>query len=248
MKTIALIGKKLSHSFSKSYFEKKFELLQMSDYRYELLELSDLSSLQDILLERTDLIGLNVTIPYKEAVLSLLDEVDESAKEIGAVNTIRVKRHESGLYLKGYNTDAYGFRFSIKPFLNTHHQKALIFGDGGAAKAVAAVFRDLGIDYLFVVRNKKNEQSVLYSDINAFAINHYKLLVNCTPVGMYPQVDELLPIPFEHIGAEHLCVDLIYNPAETHFLKQAKEKGAIALNGLSMLHLQADKAFEIFMS
>jgi shikimate dehydrogenase len=247
MKSIALLGKKLSHSFSQTYFENKFKVNGISDYRYELLELDSISNLRSIVESREDLVGFNVTIPYKIEIIHYLDELDDTAKKIGAVNTVKVQRHGSSVRLIGHNTDAHGFRFSIKPFLNVHHQKALIFGDGGAAKAVAYVFDDLGIDYLWVSRNKKNSKSVLYADVNEYALGMYKLLVNCTPVGMYPNVEECLPIPLQAITADHLCVDLIYNPTETIFLQEAKEKGAIALNGLSMLHLQADKAYEIFM-
>jgi shikimate dehydrogenase len=247
MKSIALLGKKLSHSFSPAYFKNKFKQNGLDDYQYELLELESLTDLRHLVNKREDLIGFNVTIPYKVEVLNYLDELDDSAKKIGAVNTVKIHREKEGVRMIGYNTDAHGFRFSIKPFLNVHHQKALILGDGGAAQAVAYVFDDLGIDYLFVSRNKKKSNSVMYSDLNEFAIRSYKLIVNCTPVGMFPNIDETLAIPHEAITADHLCVDLIYNPEETNFLRHAKEKGAIALNGLSMLHLQADKAFEIFM-
>jgi shikimate dehydrogenase len=247
MRTIALIGEKLSHSFSKGYFTQKFKEQGIGNYEYINIELSNLDGFKEFIIKNENIIGFNVTIPYKESVISILDELDETARIVGAVNTVKVKRTENKVVLKGYNTDAYGFQFSIKPFLNMSHQKALILGTGGASKAVASVFKKLGIEYVFASRTIKNNNTLSYSDINEFAINHFKLIVNCTPLGMYPNTSAKLPIPTQAITNEHLCVDLIYNPEETEFLKVAKEKGAIALNGLSMLHLQADKAWEIFI-
>jgi len=246
-KTFGLIGKKLGHSFSQTYFNNKFLALGYDDFSYKNFEINSSDELRMIVENDESIVGLNVTIPYKQDVLKHLDIIDETALEIGAVNTIKVIRSQGNISLQGFNTDAHGFQFSIKPFLNFHHQKALIFGTGGASKAVAYVFKKLGIDFLFVSRRSQNSNTILYNQLNEFAISNYKLIVNCTPIGMFPNVTEKLDLPYSAITSEHLCMDLIYNPTETEFLRQSKLNGAAILNGLSMLHLQADKAFEIFM-
>ena len=202
-----------------------------------------------------DLRGLNVTIPYKESVIPFLDELDETAKEIGAVNCIRIlddAAQPSEKRLIGYNTDAFGFRQSIKPFLETQHERALILGTGGASKAVHYVLKTIGIDCYFVTRTKiisnqlitKNEFS--YEELNEYVMSAFKLIVNTTPVGMYPNVDEAPAIPYEFLTPSHLLYDLVYNPAETEFLKRGKKMGASTLNGLSMLHQQAEEAWRIW--
>jgi shikimate dehydrogenase len=246
MKTFGLVGKSLSHSFSKDYFTEKFRSQNLINYSYKNFEIDNVSELNKIILEDEFLSGLNVTIPFKKDVISILDELDEVAAKIGAVNTIKISRHKDKLFLKGFNTDVYGFQFSIKPFLTLHHQKALILGTGGASKAVAFVLKNLGIDYLFVSRTNKNFNTILYEELNDYAIMQHKLIINCTPVGMFPKVNETVNIPYNSVGKDHLCVDLIYNPIKTKFLEEAEIKGAIILNGLSMLQLQADKSFEIF--
>ena len=247
MHTFGLVGKHLSHSFSKNYFTDKFLKLGMNDYKYVNFEINSIDEILSIINQDESIIGFNVTIPYKKEIVNLLSYIDEDAKRIGAVNTVKVLRYNNKMELYGYNTDAHGFQFSIKPFLTLHHQKALIFGTGGAAIAVEYVLRNLGIDTLFVSRTTVNSNCVLYSDINGYAISQYKLIVNCTPIGMYPNLNEFLQIPYSAITKEHLCVDLIYNPAKTKFLENSEINGATILNGLSMLHLQADKAFDIIV-
>jgi shikimate dehydrogenase len=248
MYTIGLVGKHLSHSFSQKYFTEKFQKLGMNDYKYVNFEINSVDEILEIIKQDDSIIGFNVTIPYKKEILNVLSFIDDDAKKIGAVNTVKVIRHTNKIELHGYNTDAYGFQFSVKPFLTLHHQKALILGTGGAAHAIDYVLKKLGIDTLFVSRNTKNENCVLYADINEYAINQFKLILNCTPIGMFPNSEVLIDIPYSALTSEHLCVDLIYNPAKTKFLENAEDRNATILNGLSMLHLQADKAFEIFTS
>jgi shikimate dehydrogenase len=187
-----------------------------------------------------------VTIPYKETVIDYLNELDPVAEKVGAVNCIKI----SGTSLKGYNTDVYGFQQSIKPFLESQHSRALILGSGGASKAVAYVLRELGIEFYFVVRNQlpEMENCFSYLQLNEYIIDAFKLIINTTPVGMYPEINQAPSIPYQFITSSHLLYDLVYNPEETLFLKNGKTRGAVTLNGLSMLHLQAEKSWEIWNS
>ena len=243
MKEFGLIGRSLTHSFSKNYFEKKFAVQGLLDCSYNNFELDTIDALRSLISSHPNLNGLNVTIPYKESVLSYLDELSADAKEIGAVNCIELKNKK----LIGHNTDVYGFAQSIKPFLDTNHQKALILGSGGAAKAVSHALKKIGVDVYFVSSSpKKTPNTFLYSEINQMMLQACKLVVNCTPLGMFPNTNNCPALPYAFFTPEHLAVDLIYNPEETLFLKQAKEQGAITLNGLSMLRLQAEKSWEIW--
>ncbi|NJK98316.1 MAG: shikimate dehydrogenase, partial [Bacteroidales bacterium] len=174
-----------------------------------------------------------------------LDEMDEAAKNIGAVNTIKIFR-ENGFRLKGYNTDAYGFHHSLLPFLKEEHHSALILGTGGASKAVAYVFKELGIDCLFVSRTPKNKEHIRYEDLTRSIIQHYLIIVNTSPLGMYPNTSAFPEIPYEYIEKNHILYDLVYNPEVTQFLEKGRGNGATVLNGLKMLHLQAEKAWEIW--
>lgn len=244
MRTFGLIGYPLSHSFSKRYFSEKFEQEGISGHQYELFPLEHIDLLETILNDK-DLKGLNVTIPYKVAVLPFLDELDSAAAYIGAVNCIAVNQQGGKPFLKGYNTDAYGFEASLTPLLKTHHQKALIFGNGGAAKAVKYVLEQLGISYLSVVRNTDGEH-MLYEQVDEMLLQDYTLLINTTPLGMSPNVEDCPPIPYEYISDQHLAYDLVYNPLETKFLTKCKERGAMVKNGLEMLHLQAERSWEIW--
>jgi len=244
--TLGLIGKSLSHSFSKSYFEKKFLSEKTDSYSYLNFDLENLESLVKIISEN-NIDGLNVTKPYKESVIPFLNELDEIAKAIGAVNCIKVSIVDNKPFLVGYNTDYYGFGQSIKPFLEPIHQKALILGTGGASKAIAYALKNIGVDVFFVTSSeKKNENSFHYTELNEYILNAFKLVVNCTPLGMFPHTEDCPDIPYQFLTAQHLVYDLIYNPEETLFLKKAKEKNAVTINGLSMLKLQADKAWEIW--
>ncbi|MBW7867213.1 MAG: shikimate dehydrogenase [Brumimicrobium sp.] len=237
-----LIGKTLGHSFSKSFFNEKFDSSKITAI-YENIELEDEEALKkwmnDHLFEYK---GLNVTIPYKETVLPLLDELSDEVKAVGAVNTILINNGKT----IGYNTDVYGFRQAIKPFFRNVHERALILGTGGASKAVAYVLKNLGVSVSYLSRNPKNDNEFHYNQANEVMVNAFKMIVNCTPVGMFPDVEQTPDFPIDLVGEDHLVIDLIYNPQETIFLKQAREHGADILNGLSMLQHQAIKAWEIW--
>ena len=245
MKTYGLIGFPLSHSFSKKYFTEKFTNEKIANHQYELFPMEDIKSLADLLSENQSLRGLNVTIPHKVSVLPFLNEIEEAAEKIGAVNCICIKRFEGETYLKGFNTDAYGFQKSLEPLLTDHHRKALIFGDGGAAKAVKYVLEKLGIEYKVVVR-KAAKGTILYSEITAEILKSHKLLINTTPLGMSPNTDSFPDIDYTQLGADHLAYDLVYNPLETAFLAKAAAQGAQIKNGLEMLYKQAEKAWAIW--
>jgi shikimate dehydrogenase len=242
-----VVGKKLSHSFSPTYFATKFKQENIHNCRYQAYEVDSPEAIIELFKQHPALKGVNVTIPYKESIIYLLDELDTEAKTIGAVNTI--KREANGK-LKGYNTDIYGFSMSIKPFFASHHDRALIFGSGGASKAINYVLQNLGVSTMFVVRDRglvSNLPNVVqYDELGAEGIANFKLLVNATPIGMYPNVDVQLPIPYEGITADHLLYDVIYNPTHTSFLKQGEKFGAKTINGLNMLKLQAEKSWEIW--
>ncbi|MGB0862835.1 MAG: shikimate dehydrogenase family protein [Saprospiraceae bacterium] len=241
MKMLGLIGYPLSHSFSKKYFTEKFEKKGIEDYKYELFPLKNIEELTNLLVEHPSFRGLNVTIPYKEAVLPFLKKVSEEAAAIGAVNTIKI---ENGV-LTGYNTDVYGFEKSIFPFLKPHHKKALIFGTGGASKAVRFTLSKLGIEYKFVSRNPDNSQ-LSYQAIDEAILSEYQVIVNTTPLGMSPKVDSCPDIPYHFLNKKHLLYDLVYNPSETLFLKKGRKAGASIKNGMEMLVLQAEKSWEIY--
>lgn len=249
MRLFGLIGYPLSHSFSKKYFTEKF-VKEKIEASYELFPLKEISEIKELLKNNPGLRGLNVTIPYKETVIPYLTELDETAKAVGAVNCIRIEIPNPKspiLNLKGYNTDVFGFRQSIKPFLESRHEKALILGTGGGSKAVANVLKEIGIECFFVSRNKSDKTNYLiYDEVNEHVINACKLIVNTTPLGMFPDENTYPNIPYEYISSQHFLYDLVYNPVETEFLKRGKVKGALTMNGLSMLHLQAEKAWEIW--
>jgi shikimate dehydrogenase len=245
-----LIGYPLSHSFSKKYFSQKFENEGVTDCRYDLFPLKKIEELPELVKVQPDLIGLNVTIPYKEAVFNYLDEIEEEAVEIGAVNTIKI---ENGI-LRGYNTDVFGFEQSLRNFLKlptTKVQKpslkALLLGTGGASKAVAYVLRKLGIDFQ-VVSRQSGKADLTYKELDEHLLKDYLLIVNTTPLGMSPNVEKCPAIPYEFLTDLHFLYDLVYNPEKTLFLKKGAEKGSRTCNGLEMLYLQAEKAWEIWNS
>lgn len=243
LKIFGLIGKSLGHSFSKSYFEKKFREERLSGYAYHNFEITSVEQLKEIVAHTPQLRGLNVTIPYKETVTPLLDTLSEEARQIGAVNCIKIENGK----LAGYNTDAYGFAQSIKPFLDVNHQRALILGTGGASKAVSYALKKVGVEVYFASSSgKKTANTLLYPEINAMVMQSFKLIVNTTPLGMAPREQECPTLPYHLFTPEHLAYDLIYNPEETLFLKQARAQGAVTMNGLSMLKLQAEKSWEIW--
>lgn len=239
-----LIGKKLGHSFSKDYFNKKFSESGTLE-QYELFELDSIHGLNSLLTNNLDLVGLNVTIPFKIEVIPLLHHLSDEARIIGAVNTIQIDR-KNQLTLTGYNTDAFGFERSIKPFLDMHHQRAIVLGNGGASRAVQFVLKKLGIDFMVVSRHPDSPQQLTWSQLSHEILSQVFFIINTTPVGMYPAISDELNIPYASIGSKHFVVDLIYNPLETVLLKKAAEQGAIVMNGLNMLYLQAEKAYEIW--
>ena len=246
MRTYALIGKTLTHSFSKAFFDEKFLNENITDSRYFLAPLPSIDDLIPFIKSNPELKGLNVTIPFKEAVLSMLDELDVVAVEVGAVNTIVIKHCGESLWLKGYNTDVFGFKNGCKGL--QHAERALVLGSGGAAKAARYVLQQNGIDHLTVSRNPKNDNEIAYRDVDAALLNSHKLIINSTPLGMFPDVEACPPIPYHLLSSQHFLFDMIYNPTETEFLKRGKAAGATTQNGLLMLTLQAEKSWEIWNS
>lgn len=242
MKRYGLLGKNIGYSFSKNHFTEKF-IKEDLHCTYENFDIGRIDEIKKIV-QLPNLKGLNVTIPYKEEVISYLDDLDPIAKEIGAINVIKIDKN---LKLKGYNSDCYGFSESLKPLLNTSIKKALILGTGGASKAIAYTLRQLDIAYVFVSRNPEPNQ-LSYSDLDEDFIRAHKLIINCTPIGTHPNVENYPDIPYEYLTENHVLYDLIYNPSETTFMKKGKSNGAIVSNGLQMLILQAEKAWEIWNS
>ena len=247
MRRFGLIGFPLSHSFSKKFFTEKFDKAQISDCVYELFPIEHIGMLPEIITQHNDLEGINVTIPHKLAVIGLLNELDEAAAQIGAVNCISISSKNDISSLKGYNTDAYGFEASLTPLLKLHHTKALVFGDGGAAKAVKYVLNKLNIPFK-VVSRKTSVDSISYQEVTSLLLTEYTLLINTTPLGMSPQTDTYPELPYDALGDKHLAYDLVYNPEETAFLTKAKKMGAVVKNGLEMLHLQAERSWQIWNS
>jgi len=241
MKVFGLIGYPLSHSFSKGFFAEKFQKEGINDCIYENFSLEDISQFPALLEQQPDLRGLNVTIPYKEAVLPWLDELSPAAEQIKAVNCIQF--HE-GIRI-GFNTDVMGFKRSLQPLLKPHHTNALVLGTGGAAKAVMFVLQELNIPYT-VVSRRAHDGVITYNMLDKDIMTAHTIIINTSPLGMYPQVDAAPPIPYELITKHHLLYDLIYNPAETLFLKQGAAKGAAIKNGHEMLVLQAEASWDIW--
>ena len=239
-----LIGFPFGHSFSQDYFNQKFEAENI-DARYINFEIPEISDLKNVLARNHNLNGLNVTIPYKQLVIPLLDEMDPEAAEIGAVNVIKFVRRNGRTILKGYNSDIIGFRDSIAPMLTEHHSHALVLGTGGASRAVSYALRSLGITPQLVSR-RPAPGVITYADINPDIIDSHKIIVNTTPLGMYPHVDECPDIPYNLLTTRHLCYDLLYNPDVTLFMKKSADAGAEVKNGLEMLLLQAFAAWHIW--
>jgi len=241
MKTFGLIGRNISYSFSKAYFSQKFKAENI-EAEYLNFDLQSIDQIHNILKETPQLSGLNVTIPYKEEIIPFLSKLDSVAKEILAVNTIKIETDGS---LTGYNTDYFGFQESLKPHLQAYHKKALILGTGGASKAIAYALRNLKISYTFVSRNPEKDQ-LSYTQLSKEVINENHLIINCTPLGTYPNIENFPPIPVEFLSPKHLIYDLIYNPEITQLMKLALNANAKVINGKKMLQLQAEKAWEIW--
>ena len=259
IKHYGLIGYPLSHSFSKKYFTEKFEKEKITDVKYDLYPIEHISELPALLKDHPDLLGLNVTIPYKVDILKYLDWIEPNAKSAGAVNCIRVVAEsavcaafsgEIGITghdfaLEGFNTDIYGFETSLKPLLEDRHDRALVLGDGGAAKAVKCVLESLGISFKVVTRRASGD-NLLFKDLKPHHITQNPIIINTTPIGTAPNIDECPPIPYEAITDKNLLYDLVYNPEKTLFLQKGEERGATIKNGYEMLILQAEKSWEIW--
>jgi len=241
MKTYGLIGFPLSHSFSQKYFKEKFQREKILNREFKNFSLESIDEFPSLIKQNPNLAGLSVTIPYKQSVIRFLEGIDATAKKIGAVNCVRVSDR------KGFNTDIIGFMQSIQPLLKPYHHKALILGSGGASKAIQYVLKKMKIDYYLVSRIKnKDSKNKTYSDLNQEIIAAHSIIINATPLGMFPDINNYPRIPYEFLTPKHLLYDLNYNPQETLFLKKGKEKGAQIKNGLEMLHVQAEKAWEIW--
>ena len=243
MKNFGLLGKNIDYSFSRGYFKNKFETNKL-DCTYNNFDLKTIEEFETLKTSKTPLSGLNVTIPYKQVVIPYLDAIDSEAQEIGAVNTIKIEHGK----LTGYNTDHFGFENSLKPHLKPHHKRALILGTGGASKAVAFAFKKMNIHFEYVSRTPSSNVKYSYESLAIEGIKDYQIIINCTPLGTFPDIDKCPEIPYEQITSDHLLFDLIYNPEVTLFLKHGKVKNATTLNGLEMLRLQAEKSWEIWNS
>ena len=245
MDKYGLIGYPLGHSFSKQFFTEKFAR-EGIDATYDNYEIADARQLLDIVRKEERLRGLNCTIPHKQAILPLLDKVSEEAREIGAVNVIRIRRNEAKEpILEGFNSDVIGFRESIKPLLTQKHHNALVLGTGGASRAICFALTKLGLQWTYVSRSRKPGM-LCYEDITPEVMRYHEVVVNCSPVGMYPHVDEVPLLPYEAMDERHLLYDLVYNPEVTEFMRRGAEQGATVKNGLEMLHLQAIASWEIW--
>lgn len=246
MKVYGLLGFPLTHSFSKKYFTQKFEELGISNsHRYDLISIENPEEIKDFIVNNPEICGLNVTIPHKMNVIKLLDALDPAAERIGAVNVIKIENRK----LTGYNSDYFGFKISLESFLslnntNSNTYKAMVLGIGGAARAILVALEDLNIPYIKVSRTKSDD-SISYSEM-AEHMADYQLIINCSPVGTFPKVDEAPEVPYDLLNESHFLYDLVYNPELTMFMKKGLEKGAKVINGYEMLKLQAEKAWEIW--
>lgn len=240
MKNLGIIGYPLTHSFSGKYFKTKFKEEKIDGYFYGTYEIDNIDKVSDVITENS-LIGFNVTIPYKQQIIPYLNEIDETAKIIGAVNCVKVVNGK----LTGYNTDIYGFEISLLDLINDYRPKALVLGTGGASKAVCYVLNKLNIDYKLVSRNQI-KGGYCYEDLNETIINERQLIINTTPLGTYPNCDSCPDLPYNHITNSHYIYDLVYNPSDTLFIRKARYKGAKVISGYKMLKLQAEKGWDIF--
>lgn len=233
-----LLGKNISYSFSKQYFANKFKAENISNAAYINFDIPTINDVKNVFTKR-DLVGLNITIPYKEQIIPFLDDLSPSAREVGAVNTVVFQEGKK----IGHNTDVIGFRDSLKPLLKNHHKKALVLGAGGASKAISYALNQLDIDQTIVSR-KVDDSHISYSQIDEDVINTHTIIINCTPLGTYPEIHQKPILPYQYITQNHILYDLIYNPKETAFLRLGKEQGATVKNGLEMLEIQAEESWK----
>ena len=243
MNKLGLLGKDISYSFSRTYFKKKFENENIKNTSYENFDIDNIDLFPSIIKNTKGLKGLNVTIPYKEQVIPFLDKVNKKAKAIGAVNTIRITKTGK---LVGYNTDCYGFKKTLKPFIKSHHKKALILGTGGASKAIAYTLDEMGITYQYVSRKLSDGVGFSYKTLTEDDISDNQIIINATPLGTFPNIEDCPNIPYHAINEKHILFDLIYNPEETKFLKLGNKNRATTINGFLMLEFQAEKAWSIW--
>ncbi|MCT2407168.1 shikimate dehydrogenase [Chryseobacterium antibioticum] len=236
-KKLGLIGKNISYSFSKKFFEDKFQKLMLKDFTYDIFDLNEMNEVENLLTD-PDLLGFNVTIPYKEKIIDYLDGLSDEAEKIGAVNCVLIKDGKK----TGYNTDAFGFEKTLLLHKKIYHDKALILGNGGAAKAVKYIMDKHEIPSITISRNSE----INFKNLDTDTVRDHKIIIQCTPVGTFPNVEDCLEFPFDGITSEHLIIDLIYNPNYTQFIIKASEKGAKTVNGYYMLEQQAEKAWEIW--
>jgi len=246
MRKFGLIGYPLGHSFSKGFFTEKFKKENLTGCVYDNYPIERIDLLHSIIVNNQELIGLNVTIPYKEQVIPFLDKIDKKVSEIGAVNTIKIHRKDYDFQIEGFNTDYYGFEQSLKKELKKYHKKALILGTGGSSKAVRFVLESLGIEYMYVSRNKTGDNTITYKQVTTETISEYQIIINTSPLGMYPNISSCPDIPYKALSEKHILYDLVYNPEKTLFLQKGEQKKATLINGLSMLYLQAEKSWEIW--
>ncbi len=240
--TYGLLGKNISYSFSKKYFTDKFKKLNKRNCEYLNFDLTNIADFKSIFECNKNIKGLNVTIPYKQTIIPYLDDISAEARQIGAVNTIKIKNNK----LIGFNTDIYGFEKSLKTVFNPVNKNTLILGWGGAAKSIKYVLDNLGCKVKIVTRKPLNNNMLSYNELTEKLLKKVKLIVNCTPLGTYPKVDEFPKIPYQYLNANHILFDLIYNPQKTKFLEKGLKKGAVVKNGLEMLKFQAEKSWEIW--
>ena len=242
MRLFGLIGYPLTQSFSKIFFDEKIEKERLTDCRFENFQLNSIDEFPGLLNNNPDLKGLAVTIPYKQQVMQFLDDTDGIPGGLKACNCVRIDDGK----LSGFNTDHIGFEKSLVPLLNSDHQKALVLGSGGAAEAVIFVLKNLGIEYNIVSRHLHDDSTLTYADLSSDVIHENTIIINTTPLGMYPNIDEFPNIPYEYLTPQHLLYDLIYNPEKTQFLKMGEERGATIKNGYEMLVLQAEENWAIW--
>ncbi|WP_110493512.1 shikimate dehydrogenase family protein [Candidatus Karelsulcia muelleri] len=242
IKIYGLVGKNIFYSFSKKFFEKKFKKEKIKNTIYSLYDIKNISFLKKILNNNSNLLGFNVTIPYKEKIMNKIHYINKKLLKIGSINTVKIINDKT----IGYNTDIYGFEKSFKKNLKFFHKKALILGTGGVSKSIMYVLTKLGIKYLFVSRKKKEKNCISYSEISKELIYNYNIIINCTPVGTFPNINECPNIPYKFLSKNHYLYDLVYNPKETLFLKKGKKKGCVVQNGIKMLFLQANLSWKIW--
>jgi len=247
MRKFGLIGYPLGHSFSKKYFTEKFLKEHIKDCSYENYQLENLDTFSELVSSEKELFGLNITIPYKSEIIRFLDEIDADAEEIGAVNVINIKRHLNQIKLYGYNSDVTGIRDTLLPFIGNSVTNALVLGTGGSSRAVCYVLKKLGLKVDLVSRDRK-PGALIYSEIDKAVLERTQIIINTTPLGMFPNISGLPDINYHNLNKNHILFDLVYNPEITSFLKRGAEQGCTVISGLKMLHSQADKSWEIWNS